>query len=102
MLSLGRSFPGCRPFANEEVFFVDETLAAATTLLGPRGNASRARLAQIKRGSTLAEVASSRTSRFGKTVSNGPARRRASLAQDKKAIKKVSAACCTRPRLYNI
>ena len=99
MLNLSRSFPGCRPFANEPAppasFCVREPLesAAVSAVLDPPslGNASSNRLAQIKRGSTLAEVASNRISRSGKTVSNGCARGNTSLSLDKRNIKKVGA-----------
>ena len=87
MLHLSRSWPGCRPVAEmpeaPASLFVDEPIevAAAAAVLAPRDGVSlrQKRLADIKRGQTLKEVA-------GKNC-------KSSLAQYKRSIKMVGAAC---------
>ena len=107
MLNLSRSFPGCRPFANEPApaaeFFVDKPISSAVAVAAllettSRGEASTNRLAQIKLGSTLNEVATRRsTPRGGPVKQSGflfaQSRSRTSLAQDIRNIKKVGAVC---------
>ena len=93
MLHLGLSWSDCRPFAEKLAPLGPAAASASTSSALGDPSGSQERLARVKRGLTLAEVATMRTIRLKSsarpaTYANNK-RKRSSLAEDKKNIKMV-------------
>ena len=101
MLNLSCSWPGCRPFANEPApttFLASSSTsvaAAASAVASSLPGDEHSRLAQVKRGSKLDEVAvvraikSKKSSRAASHAGNTRRRVRSSVEADKRNIKMV-------------